>query len=286
MRTFFFKLFSDTPTGSWAVIESFNLWHFLYLIIIISGIIGCAFLCKNKSADVKDKILRVLAIALIVSYLADFLFHDFVYSDDGVTGDGLNMDKLPFHICTVMCPVILFTQFNKRCHKFIEPVAALAIVAPLMYLTYPSSGVGGEPWCYRTMQTMFFHGVELAWGFLAVAFGKTKFAWKNVWKAGVLLCGITLWAKFGNLMLDYNWFFIESDPFGVGLAPYLLIFVIPASIFAMVALIYSIYFGVLAVMKKAQNKRESTVSEEETKEENEVVLEVAVTENEERTNDE
>ncbi len=275
MRALFFKLFSDTPTGSSAVIEAFNIWHILYSLVILGGIIGCAFLLKNKSLERKDKVLRILAIALAVSYLSDFFVHDFVYSDDGVTGDGLNMDKLPFHICTVMCPIILFTQFNKRCQKFIEPVAALAIVANLMYITYPSSGVGGEPWCYRTVQTMFFHGVELAWGFLTVAFGKTKFSWKNIWKSGVMLCTIAVWAKLGNTLLEYNWFFIESDPFDIGLSPYILIFAVPVAIFAMVALIYSIYYGVLAVMKKMQNKK-ADVAEKISEE---VLAEVAATEN-------
>ncbi len=255
MRNFFFKILSDNPTGSSAIIESFNVWHILYVVIILGGVIGGAFLLKNKSMEKKAKVLRILAIALAVSYFSDWFLHDFVYSDDGVTGAGLNMDKLPFHICTVMCPIILFTQFNKRCQKFIEPVAALAIVAPLMYITYPSSGVGGEPWCYRTVQTMFFHGVELAWGFLAVACGLTKLRWKNIWKAAVVLAGIAVWAKLGNILLEYNWFFLREDPFGIGLKPYILIFAVPMAIFAMVALIYSINYGVLAIIRKMEEKK-------------------------------
>lgn len=256
MRELFFKLFSDTPFCDGAVlIESFNIWHILYLILIIGSIIGSTFLLKNKSVTTKNKVLSILAVTLAVSYFSDWFVHDFVYSDDGVTGAGLNMDKLPFHICTVMCPVILFAQFNKRIQKFIEPIAALAIVAPLMYVTYPSSGVGGEPWCYRTVQTMFFHGVELAWGFLTVALGKTKFAWKNIWKAAVGLGLIAVWAKLGNILLGYNWFFLESDPFGIGLNVYILFFAVPVAIFAMVALIYSIYYGVIAIMKKLENKK-------------------------------
>ena len=277
MRNLFFKLFSDTPFCNGAVlIESFNIWHILYLLVIIGSIIGTAFLMKNKSIDKKNKVLSVLAILLVVSYISDFFVHDFVYSDDGVTGAGLNMDKLPFHICTVLCPVIVFAQFNKRVQKFLEPITALAIVAPLMYITYPSSGVGGEPWCYRTFQTMFFHGVELAWGFLTVAFGKTKFSWKNIWKALVGLFMIGVWAKLGNLLLGYNWFFIESDPFGIGLNVYILFFAVPVAIFAMVALIYSIYYGVIAICKKMDSKKNATLETVEALPE----AEVAVAENE------
>ncbi|MBE7085216.1 MAG: hypothetical protein E7368_04085 [Clostridiales bacterium] len=256
MRNLFFKLFSDTPFCDGAVlIKSFNIWHILYLLVIIGSIIGTAFLMKKKSVDKKNKLLSILAITLMVSYISDFFVHDFVYSDDGVTGAGLNMDKLPFHICTVMCPIIVFTQFNKRFQRFIEPVAALAIVAPMMYITYPSTGVAGEPWCYRTVQTMFFHGVEFAWGFLTVAFGKTKFSWKNIWKSCVGLFIIAIWAKLGNLLLGYNWFFLESDPFGIGLNVYILFFAVPVAIFAMVAIIYAINFGVIAIAKKIESKK-------------------------------
>ncbi len=261
MRALFFRLFSDTPLQSDIVIESFNVWHILYVLLIIGGTIGMAFLLKNKSLETKEKVLRFLAYALVISYISDFFVHDFVYADyengEYIRAE-LNMDKLPFHICTVLCPIIAFTQFNKRFAKFLEPVAALAIVAPLMYITYPSSGVGGEPWCYRTVQTMFFHGVEFAWGFLVVATGKTKFTFKNIWKAAVVLAGITLWAKLGNILLEYNWFFLREDPFGIGLPSWSLIFLVPLAIFAMVALIYGIYYGVLAVMKK-QDKTEEAV---------------------------
>lgn len=257
MRDLFFKLFSDTPFGANVTVESFNIWHILYLVVILGGAIVTAVLLKNKDITIKEKILKTLAFLLVVSYISDFFVHEFVYADyenGEYIAAGLNMDKLPFHICTVMCPIIAFTQFNKKFERFIEPVAALAIVAPLMYLTYPSTGVGGEPWCYRTFQTMFFHGVEFAWGFLAVAFGKTDFKFKNIWKAGVILVGIDLWAKLGNTLLEHNWFFIESDPFGIGLPPWSLMILVPIAIFAMVAIIYGIYYGVIAIIKKRESK--------------------------------
>ena len=274
MRELFFKLFSDEPTGCGIVISSFNIWHILYILLIVGGMIGGAFLLKNKTMETKEKVLRFLAYALVISYVSDYFVHDFVYADfeDGeYVAAGLNMDKLPFHICTVMCPIVAFTQFNKKFRKFLEPVAALAIVAPLMYITYPSTGVGGEPWCYRTVQTMFFHGVELAWGFLTVATGKTQFKFKNIWKPALFLVAIALWARLGCTLLEYNWFFLRYDPFGIGLPEWALIFVIPAAIFAMVALIYAIYYGVVAIMNK--RKQTAEVQESETS----VLEEVAAT---------
>ncbi len=257
MRNLFFRLFSDTPLQNGVVIESFNVWHILYVLVIIGGAIGMAFLLKNKSMETKEKALRFLAYALVISYVSDFFVHDFVYADfenGEYIGAELNMDKLPFHICTALCPIIAFTQFNKRFERFFEPVAALAIVAPLMYITYPSTGVGGEPWCYRTVQTMFFHGVEFAWGFLMVATGKTSLKFKNVWKPAAALVGITLWAKLGCTLLEYNWFFLRYDPFGLDLPVWSLPILVPLAIFAVVLAVYGIDYGVVAIMNKKKEK--------------------------------
>jgi uncharacterized membrane protein YwaF len=219
------------------------------MLLIGSAICLSAYLFKGKDMQTKEKTLLFLAYALVISYLSDFFVHDFVYG-------GLEMDKLPFHLCTVMCPVVAFTQFNKKFEKFLEPVTALAIVGPLMYLTYPASIGSGEPWCYQAVQTMFFHGVELAWGILNLVSGKVQFKMNNIWKAAVGLALITLWAKFGNLILEKNWFFLEEDAFYIGLVEsgaipkWSLMIFTPAGVFLIVLAIYGIYYGVKALRAK------------------------------------
>ena len=138
----------------------------------------------------------------------------------------------------------------------------LAIVAPMMYVCYPASVGTGEPWCYQAVQTMFFHGVELAWGILNIATGKVKPSIKNSWKAALVLVGITLWAKLGNeIYEDYNWFFLEEDAFYIGLVgngiipKWTLMLLTPSAIFLMVLLIYGIYYGIVALWKKYGKKQ-------------------------------
>ena len=255
MRELFLKLFEQSHFNTGISITPFSLSHIVYLILIAGGIVLGAYLLKNKSVEKKEKVLRVLAAVLVISYVSDFFMHDFVYG-------GMNMDKLPFHICTVLCPIIAFTQFNKRFQRFIEPITMLAIVAPMMYICYPASIGTGEPWCYQAVQTMFFHGVELAWGILNIATGKVKPSIKNSWKAALVLVGITLWAKLGNEMYeDYNWFFLEEDAFYIGLVgngiipKWTLMLLTPSAIFLMVLLIYGIYYGIIALWKKYGKKQ-------------------------------
>ena len=249
MRDLFFKLFAKSHFNTGIAITAFSPSHIIYLLLITACIVGVALLLKRKSMETKEKVLDILVYALLISYISDFFVHDFVYG-------GLEKDKLPFHLCTVLAPIIAFTQFNKHFKKFIEPVAALAIVAPLMYLTFPASIGDGEPWCYQAVQTMFFHGVELAWGILVFTTGKAQMQIKNVWHAGVLLVGITLWAKLGNEILGNNWFFLQEDAFYIGLVgsgvipQWSLMIINPVAVFLIVLAVYGIYYGVKALMKK------------------------------------
>lgn len=249
MRDFCFKLFADSYFNTGISITAFSVPHIVYLILIAGGIFLAGYSFKGKDMQAKDKTMRFLAYALVSLYIFDFFTHEFVY-------DGMNIDKLPFHLCTLMCPMVAFTQFNKKFEKIIEPITALAIVGPLMYLCYPANIGTGEPWCYQAVQTMLFHGVELAWGILNLVSGKVRLQMKNIWKAGVGLCLLTLWAKLGNLMFEKNWFFLEEDALYIGLVAdgvipkWSLMIFTPVAVFLIVLAVYGIYYGVKAWMEK------------------------------------
>ncbi|MBQ3235568.1 MAG: YwaF family protein [Clostridia bacterium] len=252
MRSLFQNLFKTSHFNTGISITAFSVSHIVYLILIIGGIVGGYLWLRKKEETFKVKALNALAIALVVSYISDFFMHDFVY------GDGLNMDKLPFHICTVLCPIVAFTQLNKKFAKFKEPVVMLSIIAPMMYIVYPASIGSGEPWCYQAVQTMFYHGVLMAWGILNVCLGIVKPEIKNIWKSVILLVCITLWAKLGNSMYeDYNWFFLEEDAFYIGLVengiiPKWLLMVINPIVFTMAV---AGAYGVIILVNKLKSKK-------------------------------
>ena len=242
MRDLFFKLFEMSHFDTGIKITPFSGAHIVYMLLIFGGITAGYLMLRHKDATQKEKVLRFLAYALAVSYFSDFFVHDFVYG-------GMNIDKLPFHICTVLCPLVLVAQFNRNGSKILEPVAALATLAPMMYLCYPASVGDGEPWCYQAVQTMFFHGVLMAWGILTMALGAVQPNIRRAWKSGVLLIGITLWAKLGNVLLEHNWFFLEEDAFYIGLVEngiipkWVLMVVNPLVFFMAVLLLYGVCYG-------------------------------------------
>ena len=249
MRELFTKLFEMSHFGSGIQITPFSVAHIIYMVLIFGGITAGYFLLRHKDAAAKEKVLRFLAYALALSYFSDFFVHDFVYGE-------MNMDKLPFHICTVLCPLILVAQFNRSGYKILEPVAALAVLAPMMYLCYPASVGDGEPWCYQAVQTMFYHGVLMAWGILSIALGAVKLDVRKTWKSGVLLIGITLWAKLGNVLLEHNWFFLEEDAFYIGLVEqgiipkWVLMVANPLVFFLAVLALYGVCYGLRRIGKK------------------------------------
>lgn len=210
MRELFFKLFRMSHFDTGISVTAFSVSHFVYLGLIFGSIILGYLLLRNRPVSSKVKAMRILCYAIVLSYLSDFFVHEFVYGE-------MNTDKLPFHICTVLCPLAAIAQFNHNGKKILEPVAILAIIAPMMYLCYPASIGDGEPWCYQAVQTMFYHGVLMGWGILTLALGMVKPDIKNSWKIAVILVGITLWAKLGNILLEHNWFFLEEDAFYIGL---------------------------------------------------------------------
>lgn len=210
MRDLFFKLFEMSHFNTGIKITPFSAAHIVYLVLIFGSVIALGLIFRKKDNAAKECLLRLLCYALVFSYISDFFFHEFVYG-------GLNMDKLPFHICTVLCPLAAIAQFNRKGDKIREPVVMLAVLSPMMYLCYPASVGDGEPWCYQAVQTMFFHGVLMAWGILSIALGAVKPNARHIWKSAVLLVGITLWAKLGNVLMLHNWFFLEEDAFYIGL---------------------------------------------------------------------
>ena len=249
MRNLFIKLFEMSHFNTGISITPFSIAHIVYLVLIFGGIVIGWFTHRNKPAEKKEKLLRFLAYALVTSYISDFFVHEFVYGS-------LNTDKLPFHICTVLCPLICFAQFNRNGYKFKEPVAILSVLSPMMYLCYPASVGDGEPWCYQAVQTMFFHGVLMAWGILNIALGEVKPDIRKCWQNGLILVCITLWAKLGNVLMEHNWFFLEEDALYIGLVAggilpkWSLMIINPVVFFLAVLAVYGVCYAIRSLARK------------------------------------
>ncbi len=243
MRDLFFKLFEQSHFQTGIKLTPYSLSHILYLLLIFGALALLYFQLRNASAHSKEMAMRGLVYALMLSYFSDFFVQQFVYG-------AMTEEKLPFHVCIVTAVMMPVAQFNHNGKKILEPIVVLAVLSPLMYLGYPASVGEGEPWCYQTVQVMFFHGVQLIWGLLNLMLGIVKLEFPHAWKAGVLLMGITVWAKFGNLIYDRNFFFLEEDALFLGmvergvLPEWSLMVINPVVYFMAVIMLYGICHGI------------------------------------------
>lgn len=229
----------------------YSVWHIGYVVCIFAAIIGAAIFLKGKADHVKRRTLNFVAYAIVIVYLADFFIQPLY------RGGEMDVDKLPFHICTLLCPVIAFTQFNKRFSFIKEPVAILSIISPLMYIIYPGTALGTEsPFCYQIMQTFLYHGLLLAYGVLMLT---TRTVVPNIRNSYKSLIGIFLtavWASFGNLAYSeggwgdgFDWFFVTGSTFPF-IPSWLMPLVVISCTYGMVMVVYGIYYAVMHYKNK------------------------------------
>ena len=257
LRDFFIWLFDNNKPLE---IDVFSFWHILYTVIIIGLTITLGIFISKKSDKAKESVLRLIACSITVIYIADFFIQPLMHGDASVGGE-MNIDKLPFHICTVLCPIIAFVQFNKKLAFMKEPIALLAIIAPLMYLTFPNGALGGvSPLSYKIIQTFVYHGLVFSWGFNMITTKTVVPTIKNWWKSLIAIICIALWASLGNAVYSnpdhhYDWFFLTGSSFPFVPEPLMPLAVVVA-ILGMVFIIYGIYYGFMAIKESVKAKRE------------------------------
>lgn len=256
MKDFVREIFSQNNSS--LAIGLFDVWHFLYLFVILGGAILLSFVYKNKSDKAKTQLIRLFAYLTIGLYVADFFIMPLSDSYSGIS-----TYKLPFNICTIMAVLLPFVEFNSKFCKIKKTVVVLSITSSLMWMCYPGSALGGQPpFSYIIFQTFMYHGFLYIWGFLNLSLGKVSLDFRKIWQELVGILMILVWADFGNTIYgrEHNWFFIETSIF-----PFLSNSVMPLavvfSVFGSCLVVHCIYFVARAILRKtAEREREQTLS--------------------------
>ena len=249
VNDFLLKVFSDENTS--IMIEMFSIWHIIYMLIIIGVAVGLSLYLKGKGEDKIERVVNRIAVILFAVYMLDFFCMP-------LREDQINIDKLPFHICTLSSILILFTRFNKRFIKFREPVLAIGFVGTLMYLCYPSSAFHDySAFSYVVLQTFAYHGLLLIYSVVALASKNVKLSWKKFYQVPILMALIIIWASIGNAVYSksgdsgYDWAFIRGRNFPV--FPENLNFLMPFGVFfafvGSAALIYAVVINLIPYLK-------------------------------------
>ena len=234
----------------------FGVWHILIMLFIFGSIIATVLILKNKSLEVKSKTIDVVIRIVFGLYMLDFFLMPFAYGE-------IDLEKLPFHICTVSCLLCFLSRHNKFFSKFTLQFALLGLIGNLIYVIYPA-GVGWyqiAPYSYRVIQTLLYHGFMTLYGVLILCYGGYELKFSKSYKELIVIACMTIWAMFGNFIYNnedrvYNWFFVVRDPFYIlpeNISPFIMPFVIIVIIYTANILIYLTYFGIKKLLKR-ENK--------------------------------
>lgn len=240
------ELLSDKKTQT--IFTCFGIWHILYMVVIFGIITGLVILFKNKTEKAKEKLIKYSLYTGFGLYILDFFLMPFAYGE-------IDLEKLPFHICTTMCVLCFLSRKLKFFSKYTIQFALLGMISNFVYVIYPG-GVGQyqvHPLSYRTVQTLMFHGVMTSYGVFVLAFEIKKLNFKECYKDLIVICFMTVWAIIGNTLYNgnvgdynhtFNWFFVLQDPFYLvpkDIAPFIMPFVNIIVFFVVDILVYVVY---------------------------------------------
>ena len=256
MYEFMRKLLEDKNDGY--LFKCFDIWHITFLFITLSAIVVIFLLFKDKDDGDKKKLLDCTVGIAFGLYIADFFLMPFAFGE-------IQIEKLPFHACTLTCLLCFLSRHNKFLGQFKKSFAIIGFISNLAYAVYPAGVMWYlvHPLSYRAIQTLLFHGVMVAYGFFAIVFDKDIVCdWKKLFKHDlVVLSLMIIWALIGSYSYTgnyggydqwYNWFFVRTDPFGI-LPPTVAPFATLTAFLLADAVIHLIYFTVKKHCKKTNN---------------------------------
>jgi len=258
MYTVLHKILSDKKGGE--IFTLFGAWHFFYIILTAVSASVLLFLLRNKSGDIKKKLARSLSSVAFGLYIADFFLMPLSYHE-------INIEKLPFHVCTAMC-TMLFLSYRVSClEKFRTSFALLGFISNLVYTIYPAGVMwhAVHPLSYRVIQTLLFHSIMCVCSLLTFVYERKHLELKAFLRDVAVLACMTLWALLGNYSYNhvaedrtyfFNWFFVVRDPFNAfpeSVAPFIMPF-LNFTLFFVAEVI--IYMSVVSVKRiKIRNKK-------------------------------
>lgn len=217
MYPIFHSLLSDKTGGD--IFNLFGPWHYFFIVLTFVTIAAVLWLFRNKSYDSRRKVCRFFVNLAFALYILDFFCMPLSQCE-------INIEKLPFHVCTTMCVMCFLSQYVPVLKKYHTSFAMLGFISNLVYLFCPAGMVWKQihPLSYRVVQTLLFHGVMSVYGFLTMVYERDHIQFRKIYQDLLVVVGMTLWALLGNYIYNadlegyshfFNWFFVVQDPFNL-----------------------------------------------------------------------
>ena len=205
-------------------------------------------LINNKEERIKEKIVKLSIYIAFSLYILDFFLMPFAYGK-------IDIEKLPFHICTITCVLSFLSRHNKFLYKYRISFAILGLIGNLIYLIYPA-GVGWyqiHPLSYRVIQTLLYHFVMSSYGLFTLMYERPKLEIKKSIRMLIIVVILVMWALGGNTLYNgtykeydhfFNWLFVVRDPFyilPIEIARFIMPIFMIVFLYSLSILVYFIY---------------------------------------------
>ena len=239
-------ILSDRKGGT--IFTCFGPWHLGYMALVFGLIALICWHLKDGPQTARTRAAVSLIHVAFGLYIADFFLMPFAYEQ-------IDMEKLPFHVCTAMCVMCFLSRHVSSLKPYVLPLARLGFVSNLVYLIYPAGVMwhGVHPLCYRVIQTLLFHGMMTAYGFVTLLYEGEPLSRQSFRRDLFTIAAMTAWAVLGNILYTgaagtydhaFNWFFVTADPFGLldrRLAPFLMPCIDIAAFLGVELLVYGVF---------------------------------------------
>ncbi len=232
-----------------------SLWHLFYMIVVFGAVILTAQFAKRHTDVAWRSIVSTTAKLIPIVYILDFFIMPF-----SLPQAGIQVIKLPFHICTLHAFFIPLVQFHPHFAKWREAVAALSITCSGLFLLYPGSALGSfYPLCYTVIQTFVYHGLMLCWGVVYFLRCENIVLFPTIKRVSLIVAAAIGWAMFGNAAyshstVQYDWFMLtgRSLPLSLNATQLAVLpYIMPFMVFGVTVAVSTV---VLAVARRAKNR--------------------------------
>lgn len=204
MSNLFHNIFGNVPSNH--SMHIYGIEHCLFLIFSIIFVVLICVIFYRKSQNTKEKISNILAIILVSLYIFDFFVQPFWYG-------GLCIDKLPFHICTLLSILIMFVSFCGKFKKYKSIIVAYSILAAAIFVLAPINYFEHKiAWySYSIIQPFIYHAILLTWGIFTLITKQVSLKLNEIWQPILGLIPIALWGTMGIVIYDNNFMFLTTD---------------------------------------------------------------------------
>lgn len=223
----------------------FSIQHIIWMVISVAIIAGLLFALKKKHPPLRAVLTTAFVICVCSELIKVFSCIEMVPSSGGsILYPYLELQHLPFHLCSIQIFMILYCRFAKGdiikspskqyILRFMYPTcaigAAFAIILPSIFnTTITVNQAFTHPIAY---QTFIYHAVLIAFGIYVPMSGEVSFSWKTYRKTMVFFGLVTFMTLYLNSLfasatyqngklvsVDYvtNFFFVYKTPIGLAL---------------------------------------------------------------------